>query len=1247
MIKNNKQTTLTHTSYWPYLAAASVLTDFVAEKLLPLGEGTVNLSEVGSMLMEHGEAITIGPAKGKWSITSITRRAVLSELKRKGKLIKALQANRKNMPDNPTQRAIDDLLQGKQPKLMGTLRDLLGIEQALNLIGPVNETSQDFRSLLTAKIEKLRLLEPLQRLVNDGFSGRKKEMKLLRGYVDELPSKNLGEWITRGIDNVLDIFRHRPPLVVWGPGGVGKSTLLAQFLLDHAGPEQSDPIPFIFLDFDRGQLDPLQPDSLLEEAFRQIQVQFPELATTAASYKAATKLRLAVEDKYEYSKSSHYKRSSALRKYLINLLNAISDQHKKNLLVFVDTFEVVQRRGPTPVFNVLKFAAELLRYTPNLRFVIAGRAALRDADFQFTDRAPIWKELPLKGFDNDAGGAYLKGLLKKLSMTNVSPNVLNRIVTILRGNPLSIRLAAQVFYKEGITALEDTVSKARYDAAFSQERIQGMLQNRIVDHLPEKLRKIADPGLVVRRITAEVIVNVLAEPCELDIRNLSEAEELFKDLQSEVSIVEPIGENMLRHRPDVRILMLPLLRDKLGAKAREIDEKAVMFWAARNDPESRAEEIYHLLWLGVDTETLENAWQRGPVAKWGLEDALDEFEELNGSPETRIWLSSKLEREISSELEDKANLINWERNTELRVRSLLSSGSVEDALKALSAKNIMDRIPTSSLWLLKIEALKLLGRNEEALQLLNTDLKAAEDAQKPAHIHSLLLHKAILLERTDRLGEALESVLDAAQLVKVIGSPSKEFENVITLSRLLRKVGRKKESEELHQMLAGMIENPLVKQTLEERPSLLSEAVAEIGLLRPDLFAMNAKKMELDLSETEIPVSTLVSLGVVYANQGEFQKAEELFHRAATTGDLEGQAMAFLYLGNINLRSGNLEKAQEGLEKSLKLAEQVQSLEIGASALNSLGTVFLFRGDIQYAINAYEQSLKIAQKNENLIGELNVLGNLANVYSQLGETQHAIALFKENLKIARELNDRRSERQILNNLASAYSKMGDNKQAIEFGEISLKKALQLNDIRGEGIVLSNLGNFYTKMNQFQRALELSIRALEISQKIGDSFFETKVLGNLGIISLQLGNLEQAHKFCQRQLDIVKDQDVMSEGIARCCLALVMVYKGEKEAAVEEMHKASKILQKVNSPFGEQMSSQLINMSKNLQSSGNVQNDEAFQKIIITALNSIDNLIEWNVLNEIKQDYFEALIELRNRARDSVETNIKQSLNTEF
>ena len=75
-------------------------------------------------------------------------------------------------------------------------------------------------------------------------------------------------WVTAPVETARVV-------AVCGPGGMGKSTLVARYLLDT--PDQ----PFVYLDCDRPGLSAEEPITLLAEAVRQLGLQFPKFAAAA------------------------------------------------------------------------------------------------------------------------------------------------------------------------------------------------------------------------------------------------------------------------------------------------------------------------------------------------------------------------------------------------------------------------------------------------------------------------------------------------------------------------------------------------------------------------------------------------------------------------------------------------------------------------------------------------------------------------------------------------------------------------------------------------------------------------------------------------------------------------------------------------------------------------------------------------------------------------------------------------------
>ena len=846
---------------WPYLAAAAVLPSFEPQNLSGIGSSEPRTGEVYEMLLESAEPVRAGPAKGAWKLREDVRRRVLAELSTPESLSKAVEANAGRSSD-PTTRVLQEVVATTKPlDLAGrSLEELLAFDLVADWLGSSRLRSLPSREDIRARIQREKLLEPMRRLVV-GFQGREDDLKALRSYVDALPSESRLEMVARSLKRLASMFRNHRPFVIHGPGGAGKSTLIAKFILTHAESKDSrGPMPFMLLDFDRSTLDPGRPDGLLIEVASQLKVQFPAHAGKLDRVAELFEEREQFEDVVQLERSAHYDKSDEARAELAEAMNDIANAAGQNLLFVLDTFEIVQRRGATAVYSILGFIGLLLSEVKRLRVVIVGRADLQQSQFLFGD-AIEWQSWPLKGFDRLAGRSYLRTRLEKYpKLSSVTDADLDRMVRQVRGNPLALRLVAQVFAREGASGVDAAIGTASLDEAIAEGQLQGMLHARIIEHLEnEDLQKIASPGLIVRRITPAVIRDVLAGPCKIDLEKVT-PEVLFNLLQQEFSLVEPVEPfeaETVRHRPDVRELMLSSLRWKLGPLARTIDDAAVTFWKDFSGPAERAEELYHRLWRSDPESILEERWM--PDAEEYLRDAWDEFQVVAIADWPRIWLSEKLNRELPDDVRARADQLVWERDAARKARSLLSDGKPEEALRIVNERSHDARLPASPLWLLEIDARFLRGDLARARSVIEEAYRFIPLNNQAFALH-VMARRVSALERQGDFEAAGVAAEEALHMARKTGSRRSIFSSGVTRCRLADLGVGSDDSgiSSLRAELAELSADPEVQQLLADSPTLLREAVAVLGASAPLLIA---DALERFGPGQDVPAGLLAKMG--------------------------------------------------------------------------------------------------------------------------------------------------------------------------------------------------------------------------------------------------------------------------------------------------------------------------------------------------------------------------------------------------
>ncbi len=123
-------------------------------------------------------------------------------------------------------------------------------------------------------------------------------------------------------------------------------------------------------------------------------------------------------------------------------------------------------------------------------------------------------------------------LLISMSGGPVTLDTAAAIVRLLGTSPLTIRLAARLLAGQGqpgeLFALD-----------VRKEQVDAELYRRVLGHIEDpEVRKLAHPGLVLRRLTADVIGQVLARTCGVAIGDDQEARSLLERLGHEAMLVE-------------------------------------------------------------------------------------------------------------------------------------------------------------------------------------------------------------------------------------------------------------------------------------------------------------------------------------------------------------------------------------------------------------------------------------------------------------------------------------------------------------------------------------------------------------------------------------------------------------------------------------------------------------------------------------------------------------------------------------
>jgi hypothetical protein len=512
------------------------------------------------------EACDTNPNQGSgWLLRTGERRYIIQTLSKKGLLADEI-AKRRSTDVDPTtndllstllgegdfsKEKIADALDDKDSSQEQIARIVTALDRA-GTIAPGHERLDQARVRLAAFDRQ----ERRRQLKARGFFGRTEEKALLEQWFDE----------------PIERAPARAALLTGLPG-IGKSALLEE-MVDIVLERSASTT--IRLDFDRAGLDVVDVTGLTMEVARQI----ADRAEKGDPDLLRARLQAASSERggEDFAKAA---RASFPQQLADQIGTSVSATSRPVLLV-LDTLEVLRARGARQIPMLFDWIDRLVDAgVVPLRILAAGRGDVFD-----TCPERCWREpIALGGLEDEAAR-------KLLDLLGVAAREQDAIVAIADGVPLVLRLAANVVKDHGVANLPAKKLSGDVTAAY----LYRFLLSRIID--PD-LKRLAHPGLIASRISAAFLQEVLAPQVRMKRLNDQRAKSLFEALAEQHWLVErdPADPEFVKHRSDMRSVLLKLLyKDAPGLCAR-VDTAAVRWFARRPDRASQFDAAYHSLQL--------------------------------------------------------------------------------------------------------------------------------------------------------------------------------------------------------------------------------------------------------------------------------------------------------------------------------------------------------------------------------------------------------------------------------------------------------------------------------------------------------------------------------------------------------------------------------------------------------------------------------------------------------------------------
>ncbi len=315
----------------------------------------------------------------------------------------------------------------------------------------------------------------------------------------------------------------------------------------------------------------------------------------------------------------------------------------------------------------------------------------------------------------------------------------------------------------------------------------------------------------------------------------------------------------------------------------------------------------------------------------------------------------------------------------------------------------------------------------------------------------------------------------------------------------------------------------------------ISQNLAEFLDIRghwADSISNSTKLLNLakELNDLNFESCFINSLGVVYVNQGETNKAEICFNEALKIDrKLGNQSNIATSLGNLAIAAidqGEIEKAEQLYNESLEIYRKLgDQLEI-ARTLNNIGSLAINKGEIEEANQLYNESLEIKRKLGDQSGIAVSLHGLASLASDKGEIEKAEQLYNESLEIYKKLGDKSGIAFLLNSIGELYFLKGEIDDSENYCRESLEICEKLEHAEATNENKRLLGQIFQSRGDLATAENYYRESLDGSRKIGYQW-------QIALTLKEFASLAEA--------------------------------KGEKKTAIEYLDEALEIFEKIGSP----------------------------------------------------------------------------------
>jgi len=286
------------------------------------------------------------------------------------------------------------------------------------------------------------------------------------------------------------------------------------------------------------------------------------------------------------------------------------------------------------------------------------------------------------------------------------------------------------------------------------------------------------------------------------------------------------------------------------------------------------------------------------------------------------------------------------------------------------------------------------GQAEQAIECYEQALTIAQNMDDRRKEGNRLGNLGLVYYSLGQTERAIEYYEQALTIARESGDQSAEANWLDSLGTVIRDMGQVVQAIEHHEKalsLARQIGDQRIESTVLDS---LGNVYYDMSLMRRAIdYFEEALMVAQQIDDQQATITVLGSLGNLYHDLNQAESAIAYYRQA------------------------------------LAIAQDIGNQREIGNWLNSLGDASRDLKELAQAIDYYQQALAAYREINDHQGEGTTLGNLGNAYHIFGQIERAVEHYEQALTIAREIGDQFNEGAWLSNLGLAYRDVGQVAQA--------------------------------------------------------------------------------------------------------------------------------------------------------------------------------------------------------------------------